>query len=297
MDATLHCLSFDDLSETPGAGAEVLAAFDYQISTWTDAETKAVKHTLYFPSSGEADEAAAILAGQTPQWEAFGVVLANPLRSSLKKEDWAESWKIHFKLMEVSERLAIKPSWVEFQPKPGQKVVVLDPGMSFGTGQHATTKSCLKAIDLFAAEAKAPLSMLDAGCGSGILAIAARKLGCEPVEAFDIDPDAVKIARENCRINGIADAELPMATASLEAFDAKGRRFDIVAANILSSALLAGKETLLSFCVPDGKLILAGILEKEYPAVKEAFEKLGCVELFAETGREWRGGAFRVPKK
>ena len=136
--------------------------------------------------------------------------------------------------------------------------------------------------------------MLDAGSGSGILAIAASKLGCTRVDAFDIDPDTVGVARENARKNGIADGELSLAAASLMEYES-GIRYDIVAANILSSALLAGKEKLLSFCKPGGRLILAGILEKEYDGVKAAFEATGrCTELFSIQEKEWRGGTYLV---
>ncbi len=295
MDEVLYCCAMDDHSETPDAATELLSGLEYQFSSWTDAETKALKHTLYFMSEAEAKEAASFVESQRAGWESFGVKLENVSLSTLRKEDWAESWKIHFKLMEVSDRLAIRPSWIEYSPKPGQKVITLDPGMSFGTGQHATTKFCLKAIDAFAAEASKPLSMLDAGCGSGILCISAQKLGCKPVAAFDIDPDATAIALENAEINGIGKALLPIDTASLEAFDSRGMRYDIVAANILSSALIAGKAKLLSLCKPGGRLILAGILEKEYANVRTEFETMGCKELFAETEKEWRGGAFSVP--
>ena len=168
--------------------------------------------------------------------------------------------------------------------------------MSFGTGQHATTKFCLKAIDLFTAvDVGEPRSLLDAGCGSGILSIAAWKLGCRPVRAFDIDPEAIVIAKENAGKNGIGESELPFATAPLNSYDPEGMAFDIVAANILSSALIAGSAKLLSLVKPRGHLILAGILDKEYGSVKAHFESLGCKELVSEAEREWRGGAFSIP--
>ena len=136
--------------------------------------------------------------------------------------------------------------------------------------------------------------MLDAGSGSGILAIAASKLGCTRVDAFDIDPDTVAVARENARKNGIPDEALSLAAASLMEYEST-IRYDIVAANILSSALLAGKEKLLSFCKEGTHLILAGILDAEYPSVKAAFESTGrCAELFSVQEKEWRGGTFLV---
>ena len=198
--------------------------------------------------------------------------------------------------MVVSPRIVVRPSWESYTPEPGQHVIVLDPGMSFGTGQHATTKSCIAAIDRFTSEFPAgqTTSFLDAGCGSGILSIAAHALGCAPVDAFDIDPDVIPIARENAQINGVPDSELALSVSSLLDFK-PGRTYDIVAANILSSALIEGREHLVSLVKPGGILILAGILTTEYPAVRDAFAALGCVELGNSTEREGTGGSFRVP--
>ncbi len=296
MDDSLYCCSMSDASETPGAAAELLSALGFDLSTWTDAETKAVRHTLYFQDEAAAKKALEAIVPQSKGWMGFGVVLSDFRLDTLKREDWAESWKIHFKAMEISPRLAIKPSWVELKPKEGQAVVELDPGMSFGTGQHATTKFCLMAIDRFAAEKPGgKLSLLDAGCGSGILSISAFKLGYRPVSAFDIDPDAVAIAKENVSRNGVGPESIGVATSSLVGYSPEKGAFDVVAANILSSALLEGRGKLLSLVKPGGRLILAGILSTEYEKVKAAFEESGCEELFSGVEAEWRGGAFRVP--
>ncbi len=294
----LYCVSMRDNSETEGAGAEMLAAFDYEMSSWRDEESKVIRHTLYFLTPEEADAAWDFVTAEAGNWREFGIELDDFQRGEVRKEDWSESWKLHFKTIVISDRLAVKPSWEKFEAKEGQIVLTLDPGMSFGTGQHATTRSCLSAIDRFVQEAKAEgrtLSMLDAGAGSGILSIAAVKLGCTPAAAFDIDPDTVPIARENARINGIEDADLPFDVASLEGYDCK-MQYDIVAANILSSALIAGKKKLLSMVKPGGKLILAGILGTEYPGIRAEFEAMGCRELFSEAEKEWCGGSFAVPE-
>jgi hypothetical protein len=118
----------------------------------------------------------------------------------IPREDWAESWKRHFKPIDVGSRLLIKPSWSRRRPKPGQKVLVLNPGLSFGTGQHPTTGFCLQQL-VAARKQDAGQSLLDMGTGSGILAIAGFKLGYRPVVAFDCDPAAVRIARANARRN------------------------------------------------------------------------------------------------
>lgn len=293
----LYCVSARDDSETEGAATELLAACDCDMSSWRDEESKVIRHTLYFQTQADADAALEKLKTNAESWREFGVVLTDFQFSTLKKEDWAESWKIHFKTIVISPRLAVKPSWESFDALPGQTVLTLDPGMSFGTGQHATTKFCLGAIDQFAAKAKSAgktLSFLDAGAGSGILSIAAFKLGFRPVNAFDIDPDTLPVARENAQVNGIADDALPFDAASLEGYNCP-HAFDVVAANILSSALIAGRRQLLAMVRPGGNLILAGILDAKYPKVRTAFEELGCVQLFSEAEHEWRGGAFRIP--
>ena len=292
----LHCVTFADESDTPGAGAEFLSAFDYDISTWRDEESGGIRHTLYFPSKSSAEEALAFIRQNRPEWQSFGIVFSEPAYAELKKENWAESWKIHFKPLEISSRLLVCPSWEQAPKKDGQIVLTLDPGMSFGTGQHATTKFCLTAIDDITRESRSVLSMLDAGSGSGILAIAAYLFGCRPVRAFDIDPDTIPPARENADANGIPRDGIEFAVSSLDDRE-DGMQYDIVAANILSSALIAGREKLISLVKPGGHLILAGILDAEYERVRDAFTALGCTELRSTQEKEWRGGVFLVPRQ
>ena len=112
----------------------------------------------------------------------------------IKREDWAESWKKHFKAFEVGRSLLVKPSWIKRLPRAGQAVVVLDPGLSFGTGQHPTTAFCLSEI-VRGEKKETSRSFLDIGTGSGILAIAAAKLNFRPVRAFDFDPASVAESR------------------------------------------------------------------------------------------------------
>lgn len=298
MDDIIYCCVMTDRSEFKDASPELLSALGYDFSSLKDEESGEIRHTLYFSTEKDSLDAKRILEEKDAEFQSFGIHFTDFTCTKLKKEDWAEAWKIHFKPLVISETLAVAPSWEHFEAAPGQIVVKLDPGMSFGTGQHATTKSCLASIDRRIAELRragaGEIAMLDAGSGSGILAIAARKLGCTRVDAFDIDPDTVGVARENARKNGIADGELSLAAASLMEYES-GIRYDIVAANILSSALLAGKEKLLSFCKPGGRLILAGILAKEYDGVKATFESTGrCTELFSIQEKEWRGGTYLV---
>lgn len=292
MDDVLFFCGFRDLSSNGEIIPELLSAMEYDFSSWRDAETGILTHTLYFKTEKEAEAAEKHIGSLLPDWNSMELKIDDLHTGKIKKEDWAESWKIHFHPIEISERLAVTPSWIDFPARAGQKVIMLDPGMSFGTGQHATTKFCLTRLDLFASENDvSSMNMLDAGCGSGILAIAAEKLGFGSITAFDIDPEAARIAEENARANGCS--RTLFSAASLIEFNSDGVKYDVIAANILSSALLAGRDKLLSLLKPGGTLILAGILDKEYSTVAGAFGEGGCVQFASAEEKQWRGGAFR----
>ena len=291
MDDILYWFCFTDHSDSGELVPELLSALEYDFSSWRDAETGKLTHTLYFKNAAEAETAKARIGSLRSEWKKMELEIDDLKTGELKKEDWAEVWKIHFKPIEISDRLAITPSWIEFPAKAGQKIITLDPGMSFGTGQHATTKFCLTQLDLFASRHDvSSLTMLDAGCGSGILAIAAEKLGFGKIAAFDIDPEAARIAAENAEANGCS--RIQFSAASLIEYNSVGTMFDVIAANILSSALLAGRDKLLSLLKPGGCLILAGILDKEYGIVRKAFEDGGCIPFASTEEKQWRGGAF-----
>jgi ribosomal protein L11 methyltransferase len=187
--------------------------------------------------------------------------------------------------------LLIKPSWSRRRPRKGQSVVVLDPGLSFGTGQHPTTGFCLRQL---AARRKpaARQSFLDIGTGSGILAIAAAKLGYEPVEAFDFDAEAVRIARENAAKNQVSAGirlrrqdvtKLPLRSAG---------KYSVICANLIANLLLSERGRLLARLPEDGVLVLAGILKTEFRQVQRAFESAGLRLVASRTEHEWRSGAF-----
>lgn len=212
---------------------------------------------------------------------------------AVPQQDWAERWKRFFRVQRVSPRLLIKPSWRTCRAARGTVVLELDPGMSFGTGRHGTTRACLEFIDTLTA-AHGPLPFLDAGCGSGILALAAWALGCRPVFAFDSDAQAVAIARENLARNGADGVQVAVA-------DLAGYRppqpVRLVAANLLAPLLLEHAETLLSCLEPEaeGFIILSGILREQYAAVRARFIGLGLEECGVRTLAEWTSGCFRRP--
>jgi ribosomal protein L11 methyltransferase len=207
----------------------------------------------------------------------------------VKREDWAESWKKYFKTIRIGRKLIIKPSWSKEKGAKGQAVVELDPGLSFGTGQHPTTWYCLKQI----VETLRPgASLLDIGCGSGILAISAAKLGYAPVDAFDFDPVAVRIAQANMRRNRV-DQKIKCARRDLTKLPLKSaRKFDIISANLISDLLIDESDRILNRLAADGHLIVAGILATQFPEVQQTYEAKGLRLLDTKTDREWQSGLF-----
>ena len=213
-------------------------------------------------------------------------------RKSIRREDWAESWKRHFKPMEIGRALLLKPSWSKRKPRREQALVVLDPGLSFGTGQHPTTRFCLEQIVAVRADAS-PRSFLDIGTGSGILAIAAAKLGYRPVEAFDFDPDSVRVARENARRNDVS-RRLHLAQADLTKLPSRSaKKFDLVCANLIYDLLLAERSRILNRVAPGGTLVLAGILTTQFDLVQSAYGAKGWSLVASREEKEWKSGAFQ----
>ena len=219
---------------------------------------------------------------------------ASPSRPEARREDWAESWKKHFKAIEVGPALLVKPSWIKRQPRPGQSVVVLDPGLSFGTSQHPTPFAfCLHEIVRCRKKATT-WSFLDIGTGSGILAIAAAKLGYQPVHAFDFDPESVRVARANAQVNGVT-GKIKLTRGDVTKLPAKpARQYDLVCANLISNLLIAEQKTIVNRVKSDGTLVLAGILAAEFSQVQQAFAACGLkAGRSSKIEEEWRSG--RVP--
>lgn len=212
-------------------------------------------------------------------------------RRFLRKEDWAESWKRHFKPLAIGRALCIRPSWSRARAGRGRAEVVLDPGLSFGTGHHPTTEWCLRELVRLRKTGQAQ-AFLDIGTGSGILAIAAAKLGYRPVVAFDVDAQAVKVARANARSNRVARA-VRIFRADLSALPQRAaRRFDVVCANLTTPLLLQERRRIAARVLPEGALVLAGILHSEFASVVRAFRALGLRLSRARVRGQWQSGTF-----
>jgi ribosomal protein L11 methyltransferase len=209
----------------------------------------------------------------------------------LRHEDWAESWKKHFKPIEIGNALLIKPSWSKQKPLEKQACVVLDPGLSFGTGQHATTMFCLEQIVRCRVRGRTQ-SFLDIGTGSGILSIAAAKLGYAPVRAFDFDPEAVRVSRSNAEQNAVAAQVRPVHRDLTKIPLASKIKFDLICANLIYDVLLSERKKIINRLAESGSLVLAGILKTQFAQVKIACEKLGMTLVATKARKEWQSGRF-----
>ncbi len=185
--------------------------------------------------------------------------LSAPQTKFIGQNDWAESWKENFHVVKIGPRVVIQPSWRDYTPQPDDVVIRLDPGVAFGSGLHPTTSLCLKILQ------EMPLNgvdMFDVGTGSGILSIAAAKMGAKPVRSVDVDEVAVRVARENFSLNGLADIQSDVGSAEARG----GRQWSLVAANILSNILIEIMPDLKAALAPQGQLVLSGIInEQEKP--------------------------------
>ncbi len=192
-----------------------------------------------------------------------------PTFSDVVEADWADAWKEHFHPLRVGRRIVIKPTWREFDAAPDDIVIELDPGMAFGTGLHPTTQMCLEVVE----EKVSPeTQMLDLGTGSGILALAAAKLGAAAVLALDNDPVAVAAAQENVRRNGVEDR----VTVVQGSLDQAANTYDLVVVNILAKVIMAlAREGLAERIRPGGHWVTAGMIEPQVKEVEAALEATG----------------------
>ncbi|HEU0054750.1 MAG TPA: 50S ribosomal protein L11 methyltransferase [Longimicrobium sp.] len=209
-----------------------------------------------------------------------------------ENEDWAASWKRGLAPRRISDRLVVKPTWTEWEAEPGQVVIDVDPQMAFGTGEHATTRGCLRLLDAVVREGD---RVVDVGSGSAILSIAAVRLGAAEAVAVEYDPDANLNARENVEGNGVAGRVRIVEAMADDALLAELGRFDLVLANILSGIirpLLPAFRRALGGS-PDGRLIVSGILRAESPDVVADAEAAGFRVEKVDEEEEWWSALLR----
>jgi ribosomal protein L11 methyltransferase len=212
----------------------------------------------------------------------------------LPGEDWSETWKSFFKPLIIGKNIVIKPSWEPYELKPGQVLIEIDPGRAFGTGRHPSTALCLEILELILGESSRKkmdslTSVLDVGTGSGILGIAAARLGARRVLGLEIDPEAVKVAAKNLLRNGV-EGTMSVSSIPLHQLD---ETYDLVIAN-LTAPVITQMAAMLCRCVsPEGWLVLSGILKGEVHEVVKSFRAHYFKELDIWTREEWRAILLR----
>lgn len=207
----------------------------------------------------------------------------------LAEENWEENWKKFFHPRKVGEQWLIRPTWETAQTE-GRMEIVLDPGQAFGTGDHPTTRMCLELLEKIEVEGN---RVADIGCGSGILSVAAAKMGAAQIEAVDIEPVSVDVARENAAMNGVAFNALVGNGA--EALAPKAP-FDVVLSNIISATLIQIAPDVADIIASNGRWIVSGIIPQNWPDVSKAAAAEGFILLEQREEDGWVAGLFAMPE-
>lgn len=240
--------------------------------------------SAYFPANPEPSGRIARVRRAVEGLSRYGLD-PGPVRVSarpVKEEDWANAWKEHFHVQRIGRTIVVRPTWRAHAPRPGECVIDLDPGMAFGTGAHPTTALCLEALE----EQVRPGDVVyDIGTGSGILAIAAAKLGARAVVACDVDPVAIRVAGENIRRNGVA-ARVTLLEGSWRELNRHGKAH-LAVANIVAGVICAMAPDVPGLLEPGGRFVASGIVRESEARVREALVAAGMsVEGSAARG-EW----------
>ena len=207
-----------------------------------------------------------------------------------ENQDWSKKWKEKWTVTHVTDKIAVVPSWLTYEPKKGEITITLDPGCAFGTGTHQTTQLCMKAIEKYLKKGD---KVADIGTGSGILSICAIKFGASSAYGCDIDDTVIDVCRENAKINGI-DVDYPQGEGNpapvkfeLNTADKITEKFDFVCANILHNVLAEIMGDLKNIMKDDAKMSLSGILDEKKPVVLEAIEREGLKIIDTISQDQW----------
>ena len=257
-------------------------------------ETEAVRVKAYWALDEELEGKLQRLAARLDGLAAHGIDTGAGAVSwkAVADEDWAETWKEFFHTEKIGARTVIKPTWEEYEAGAGEIVAELDPGAAFGTGQHATTTLCIRALEELV---RPGMTVFDVGTGSGVLAIVAAKLGAKRVEAVDFDPVAVRVARENVRQNDVEDI---VRTGQSDLLKSVEGRADLIIANIIADIIVRLFGEVEAHLAPDGTMLLAGIIEDRLQDVVEAAALHGFAVEKIEQEKGWaavivKGGGAR----
>lgn len=241
----------------------------------------------YFPQDVRSEKR---IAQVNKYLESLNEIFTDLAKPTLQTEtifdpDWGEQWKKYFKPIRVSNNIIVKPTWERYAPSSRDIVIEIDPGMAFGTGQHASTRMCIEALEDIIMKDRSVKSwqVLDIGCGTGILGITAAKLGAQHVTCVDIDKKAIEIARENAAINHVDDK---MEIINQDAATLKEPR-NLIIANLTAKLLLKIRHNLTNLLEPEGYMIISGIIEQDAKNIEENFAVAPLTQHRLLTEKEW----------
>ena len=257
--------------------------------TWDFADINVLEHKgkvavvkAYFAEEDNIEEILGYVNEKLVELKEMGIDLgeAKVEHEKMYEEDWANTWKQYYKPSKVGEKIVVKPIWEEYEEKEGELVVNLDPGMAFGTGTHETTRMCIQALEKYVKEES---TVFDVGCGSGILAIAAAKLGAKLAVGVDLDPVAVESSIENVGYNNLNNIEILHGNL-VEVIDGKA---DIVVANILAEIICILTDDVKRVMKDGGVFITSGIILDRVDMVCEKLEATGFEVIEKNRDGEW----------
>ena len=206
----------------------------------------------------------------------------------VNEEDWANSWKQYYKPVKIGEKIVICPAWEQYTPLEGELVIRMDPGMAFGTGTHETTRLVIRLLEKYT---KAGCRMLDVGTGTGILAICASRLGADICRAYDIDPTAVRVARENIQDSGLTNVTCDQSDL-LKQVSLEGGQYDLVCANIVADIIIRMTPDVGKYMKDHAVLLASGIIAERCDDVVACFEQNGFRVVELMTDNDWCGLAI-----
>ena len=224
----------------------------------------------YLPNNEQSENQLKIIEKNLARLEKKNGIICNIACSDVDESDWAHQWKAYFRPEKITENIVVKPTWRDYSGNHDEIILEIDPGMAFGTGIHPTTRMCIEMIEKYL---KPGDSFLDVGSGSGILMVAAAKLGAGKVWGTDNDEIAVDVAGNNLMQNGIAASTFKVITGNL--LENVGARFDVVAANITSKTILLLLDDIQKVLVKNSMFICSGIIEKDKNKVIQKIKNSG----------------------